>query len=131
MNIKMAFLFDQAVQQAALPPKQRTISLEQVCKAAGVQVGKYEVGPYLEAMKDEIEISYPQDILTIISERKKTAAAGSNSSSVQRDATPNPALLSAHSLLGTSKPASSSDLSSSTPPENSLPLVNELILLPL
>ena len=56
----MAILFDQAEQQTALPPEQRIISLEQVCKAAGVQVGKYEVGPYLEVMKEKIEISYPQ-----------------------------------------------------------------------
>ena len=119
MNVKMALLFDQAEQQAALPPKQRIISLEQVCKAAGVQVVKYEVGPYLEMMKDEIEISHPHDILTIISERKKTAAAGSNSSNVQNDATLDPTLPSAHSLLGTTKPAPSSAPSSSTLPENS------------
>ena len=28
MNVKMAFLFHQAIQQAALPPKQRTVTLE-------------------------------------------------------------------------------------------------------
>ena len=70
-------------------------------------------------MKDEIEISYPQDILTIISERKKTAAAGSNSSNVQNDATPDPTLSSTHSLLGTMKSTPSSAPSSSTLPENS------------
>ena len=59
MNIKMAFLFNQVVQQAALPPEQKIISVEQVCKAVGIQVGKYEVGSYLEGIKDEIEISYP------------------------------------------------------------------------
>ena len=52
-------LFSQAEQQAALPPEQRLVSLEDVYKADGVQVGKYEVGPYLEEIKDEIEISYP------------------------------------------------------------------------
>ena len=80
MNIKIAFLFDQAIQQAALPPEQRPVSLEQVCKAAGIQMGKYDVGPYLEEMKYETEISYPQDILAIISKRKKATATGSNSS---------------------------------------------------
>ena len=70
-------------------------------------------------MKDESEISYPQDILTIISKRKKIAAVGSNSSSVQNDATPDPTLPAAHSLLGTMKPALSSAPSSSTLLENS------------
>ena len=42
-------------------------------------MGKYEVGPYLKEMKDKIEISYPQDILAIIAERKNAIAAGSNS----------------------------------------------------
>ena len=59
------------------------MSLAQVCKAAGIQMGKYEAGPYLEEMKDEIEISYPHDILAIISERKKAAIAKSNSSGIQ------------------------------------------------
>ena len=119
MNVKIALLFDQAEQQAILPLEQRLISLEQVCRAAGVQVSKYEVGPYLEAIKDEIEISYPQDILTIISERKKSASAGSSSSNIQNESTPDLALPSAHSLLSTSKPAPSSVPSSSTLPENS------------
>ena len=70
-------------------------------------------------MKDEIEISYPQDILAIISERKKAVAMGSNSSSVQNDATPDPIMPSAHSLLGTTKLAPSSAPSSYTFPENS------------
>ena len=59
MNVKMVMLFSQADQQAALSPEERLISLEDVCRVAGVQVGKYEVGPYLEEIKDEIEISYP------------------------------------------------------------------------
>ena len=59
MNIKMTFFFDQAIQQAARPLEHRTVLLEQVCKAVGIQMGKYEVGPYFEEMKDEIEISYP------------------------------------------------------------------------
>ena len=70
-------------------------------------MGKYEFGPYLEEMKDEIEISYPQDILAIISERKKAAAARSNSSDVQSEAgnaTPDPALPPVQSLLGSVTP---------------------------
>ena len=51
-------------------------------------------------MNDDIEISYPQDILAIISERKKTVAAKSSSSGTQSDATPDPALPPAQSLLG-------------------------------
>ena len=81
-------------------------------------MGKYEVGPYLEAMKDEIEISYPQDILAIILERKKTTAIGSNSFGVQNDATPDPALSSAQSLLLTSEPALNSASSLSNQPES-------------
>ena len=67
-------------------------------------MGKYEVGPYLEEMKYEIGISYPQDILAIIYERKKTTVAGSSSSGAQSDATPDLALPPAQSLLGTSEP---------------------------
>ena len=104
MNIKMAFLLDQAIQQSALPPEQRPVSLEQVYKAAGIQIGKYEVGPYLEEMKDKIEISYPQDILAIISERKKAAAAGSSSSGIQSDFTHDPALPPVQSLLSNVTP---------------------------
>ena len=63
MNVKMAILFSQAEQQAALPPEHRQVKLEDVCKMVGVQVGQYEVGPYLDEIKDEIEITYPQDIL--------------------------------------------------------------------
>ena len=65
-------------------------------------MGNYEVGPYLEEMKDEIEISYPLDMLAIISERKRVAAAGSNSSSVQSEVgnvTLDPALTLVQSLL--------------------------------
>ena len=108
MNVKMVLLFSQVEQQAALPPEQRLISLEQVYKAAGAQVGKYEVGPYLEEIKNEIEISYPQYILTIIAKRKKSTTTGSSSGNTQNKATPDPALPSAHSLLGTSKSAPSS-----------------------
>ena len=68
------------------------VKLEDVCKVAGVQVGQYEVGPYLDEIKDEIEITYPQDILAIIAERKKNATAGSSSTNTQNEATPDPAL---------------------------------------
>ena len=115
----MALLFSQAEQQAALLPDERLISLEEVCKAAGVQVGKYEVGPYLEEIKNEIEILYPQDILTIIAERKKSMIAGSSSGNTQNEVTLNPELPSAHILLGTYKSALSSIPSSSNLPENS------------
>ena len=71
-------LISQAEQQAALLSEPRLIKLEDVCKVAGVQVGQYKVGPYLEKIKDDIEISYPQDILAIIAERKKNATAGSS-----------------------------------------------------
>ena len=36
MNVKMALLFFQAEQQAALPPEQRQVKLEDVCKVASV-----------------------------------------------------------------------------------------------
>ena len=118
MNTKIALLFSQAEQQAALPPEQRLIKLENVCKVASVQVRQYEFGPYLEEIKDDIEILYPQDILAIIAERKRNATIGSSSTNIQSEATPDPALPSAHNLLGTSKSAPSSAPSSSNPPDN-------------
>ena len=87
-----------------------------------MQVGQYEVGPYLEEIKDEIEISYPQDILTIIAERKKNAAAGSSSTGIQNEATPDPALPTAQNLLNTMKSALSSTPSSSNPLDNNYAL---------
>ena len=79
MNVKMALLFCQAEQQAALPSEQRQLKLEDVCKVAGVQVGQYEVGPYL-------------DEINIIAERKKNATTGSSSANTQNEVTPDPAL---------------------------------------
>ena len=73
----------------------------------------------LEEIKDDIEISYPQDTIAIIAERKKNATAGSSSTNIQSEATSNPALPSAHNLLGTSKYAPSFAPSSSNPPNNS------------
>ena len=49
----------------------------------------------------------------------KTAAIGSNSSGVQNDATPDPTLPSAQSLLHTSEPTLNSAPSSSNEPESS------------
>ena len=115
----MAILFSQAEQQETIPPEQRPIMLNDIFKVAGVQVGQYEVGPYLEEIKDEIDISYPQDILTIIVERKKNAIARSSSANIQSDATPNPALPPTHNLLGITKSAPSSAPSSSNPLDNS------------
>ena len=81
-------------------------------------MGKYNGSPYLEEMKDEIEISYPQDVLTIISERKKATAAGSCSSGAQNDATPDPALPSAQNFISTLEPILNFAPSSSNQPEN-------------
>ena len=60
-----------------------------------MEEGNYEVGPYLEEVKDEIEVSYPKDILAIIAKRKAAAIAGSSSFGVQTECgnvTPNLAL---------------------------------------
>ena len=46
---------------------------ELMYKKSGVEMGKFEVKPYLEEIKDEISISYLEDILAIIVERKATA----------------------------------------------------------
>ena len=117
MNVKMAQFYSQAEQQAALPPEQRLIKLEDICRVAGVQVGRYELGPYLDAIKEEIEIKYPQDILSIIAERKRNATVGSKSASHQNEATPEPAPPSA-TLSESQHPSSSSAPSSSNPPDS-------------
>ena len=82
-----------------------------------MQKGQYKVGPYLDEIKDEIEISYPQDILAIIVERKKSATAKSSYANTYNEATPEPALPSAN-LLSTKRSAPSSGPSSSNPPDN-------------
>ena len=66
-------MFYLATQQAALPPEQRKMTPELVYKKIGVEMGKFEVKPYLEEIKDEIAISYQGDILVIITERKTAA----------------------------------------------------------
>ena len=60
-----------------------------------VEFGKFETGPYIEAMKSEIEISYLKDVVEIIKARKASARAQASSSNVQvepRSVTPDPAL---------------------------------------
>ena len=67
----------------------------------GIEVGKYEVGPYLKEMKNEIEISYPQDILLIIAEKKNVAIIGISFFGIQTgDSTPDPARQPVQDLLG-------------------------------
>ena len=60
MNIHMAHMFHAATQRALLPAEQRIATLESICKDLGVEFGKFKTEPYIEAMKSEIEISYPQ-----------------------------------------------------------------------
>ena len=98
MNIQIARMFYEATRQASLPVEQRMAALELVCKAAGVEMRKFKLGPYLEEMKAEIEISYPKDILAMIAEKKATAIARASSSSVHAElgnATPDHAIQSA------------------------------------
>ena len=73
MNVQLAHMFFLATQQATLPLEQRKITPELIYKKSGVDMRKFEVKPYLEEIKDEITISYPKDILAIITERKATA----------------------------------------------------------
>ena len=67
MNVQLTHMFYLATQQVALPPEQRKMTLELVCKKTGVELEKFEVKPYLKEIKDEIAISYLEDILAIIS----------------------------------------------------------------
>ena len=60
-----------------------------------MEFGKFETKPYIEAMKSEIEISYPTEITDIIKARRATtrAQSGSSSGQVERQSiTPEPAL---------------------------------------
>ena len=79
----MAHMFHVATQQALLPADQRTITPETICQDLGVEFGKFETKPYIEAMKPEIEISYPTEITYIIKARRAAARAQSSSSSGQ------------------------------------------------
>ena len=71
MNVQLAHMFYVATQQATLLPKQRKMTPELVCRKTGVEMGK--IRRYLEEIKDEIAIFYPEDILAIIVERKAAA----------------------------------------------------------
>ena len=86
MNVQLAHMFFLATQQATLPPEQRKMMPELICKKYGVEMGKFEVKPYLEEIKDEITISYPEDILAIITERKATARTAAIAGSLSTDA---------------------------------------------
>ena len=86
---------------------------ELMCKKSGVEMGKFEVKPYLDEIKDEISISYPEDILAIIAERKATArtAAIAGSSLVVAPAEPR-RVTSKPSLKPTSLPSNQVETSS-------------------
>ena len=83
MNDRIAHMFHAAKQQALLPAEQRTITPESICKDLGVELGKFETEPYIKAMKSEIEISYPNDIVSMIKARKASARTQASSSNVQ------------------------------------------------
>ena len=95
MNVHMVHMFYAATKQALLPAEQRTATPESIYKDLGVEIEKFETEPYIEAMKSEIEISYPKDIMELIKARKASARAQASSSNVRvepRSATLNPAL---------------------------------------
>ena len=73
MNVHMAHMFHVATEQAALPAEQRTATPTSICQALGVEFGKFETKPYIEAMNSEIEISYPIEITDIIKARRAAA----------------------------------------------------------
>ena len=50
-----------------------------------MEFGKFETEPYVEAMKAEVDISYPSDIVDIIKARKASARTQAGSSSVQAE----------------------------------------------
>ena len=84
MNIHIAHMFHVATKQALLPAEQRTATLESIYKDLGVEFGKFEIEPYIEAMKSEIEISYPKDIFELIKARKASTRAQAYSSNVKQ-----------------------------------------------
>lgn len=81
MNVHLARMFYEDSQQAALLAMQKTMTPKLPCEKLGVEMGKFQLGPYLEEMKVEIENSYPIDILAMIVDRKATAKASMSSSS--------------------------------------------------
>ena len=91
----MAHMFHVATEQALLPAEQRSATPELICKDLGVEIGKFEIEPYIEAMKSEIEISYPKDIVELIRAKKAAARAQAGSSNIRaepRSVTPDPTL---------------------------------------
>ena len=81
MNVHMAHMFHVTTQQALLPADQRTATPKTICQDLGVEFGKFETKPYIEAMKSEIEICYPTEITDLIKARRAIAKAQSSSSS--------------------------------------------------
>ena len=73
INVHMTHMFYVAIEQAALLAEQRTTTPQSICQALGVEFGKFETKPYIEAMRFEIEISYPTEITDITKARKATA----------------------------------------------------------
>ena len=68
-------MFHVPTQQALLPADQRIATPETICQDLGVEFGKFETKPYIEAMKSEIEISYAVDITDIIKSRRVATRA--------------------------------------------------------
>ena len=61
------------------------MKLVSICKDLGVELGKFETKPYIEAMKVKVEISYPNKIVDIIKARKASAKARASSLNVQAE----------------------------------------------
>ena len=83
MNVHIAHIFYTATKQALFPAEQRTATPESICKDLGVEIGKFDTEPYIEAMKSKIEISYPKDIVELIKARKVASRAQAGSSNVR------------------------------------------------
>ena len=95
MNVHMTYMFYDTTQQSFLPIEQKTTTPESICKDLEVEFGKFETEPYVEAMKAEVDISYPSDIVDIIKARKASVRTQASSSGVQvepNSITPDPAL---------------------------------------
>ena len=95
MNVHTAHMSNAATQQALLLAKQRTATLELICRDLGVEFGKFETELYIKAMMAEVGISYPNNIVDIIKARKAFVRTQASSSSVQAEPqsiTPDPAL---------------------------------------
>ena len=113
MNVHMAHMFYVATKQAVLPAEQRTTTLASICQALGVEFGKFETKPYIEAMKSEIEISYPIEITDIIKARRtaaRTQSGFANGQTCLQNITPE------HALRPNNVPQSEAALESSSAP---------------